>query len=128
MNREILFKGISKSSGKWIEGDLVHNAFNGYHAIKIGIQFEHCYPVEIIEGTDCQFTGTTDKNGKKVFEGDYDADGNIVVWCDRCHGWQFGLLNIPTKEIFTNCHACEGNFLFGDHIGDFEVIGNINDR
>jgi len=126
MNREILHKGISKTSGKWIEGDLVHDAYNGYKFIEIGIQFDHNYPIEIVEGTDCQFTGKSDKKGKKIFEGDYDKDGNVVVWCEN--GWEFGALDIPTKEIVINCHACEGNFLFGDHIGDFEVIGNINDK
>ena len=126
MNREILHKGISKKGGKWVGGDFYHAKQSDQYFIVTEIWPGNANFIQIIPGTDCQFTGTTDKNGKNVFEGDYDKDGNIVVWCEN--GWEFGALDIPTKEIFINCHACEGNFLFGDHIGDFEVIGNINDK
>lgn len=71
-----------------------------------------------------QFTGNKDKNGKDVYEGDFDADGNVVVWCEKCNGWEFGALDIPTNEICIPCHRCDGNFFFEDHISDFEVIGN----
>jgi hypothetical protein len=130
MNREILFKGISEETNEWVEGDLIYGICREFDLVSIvprrkGIDLDDW---RVDSETVCQFTGTTDINGKKVFEGDYDKDGNVVVWCEKCHGWEFGQLNIPTKEMVINCHRCDGHFFFEDHIGDFEVIGNINDR
>jgi hypothetical protein len=71
-----------------------------------------------------QCVGKKDKNGNDVFNGDFDAEGNVVVWCENCNGWEFGALDIPTNEICIPCHRCDGNFFFEDQIGDFEVIGN----
>ena len=128
MKREILFKGKRLDNGKWCFGSVqvprdgtipVFDKWFMYDDKSIQRQVE--------KDTVCEYAGFADKNGNKVFEGDYDKEGNCVVFCDECHGWQFGEIDIPTKDICIPCHACDGNFLLGDVINDFEVIGNIND-
>ena len=135
MKREVFFKGKLNHSNRWIEGNLI-TARNGNKYI---IPFEIFEPdghhliidsdeaFRVNNETVCQYAGFTDKNGKKVFEGDYNEDGFCLVFCDECHGLQFAQLDQPTKDICMPCHACDGNFLLGDVINDFEVIGNIHD-
>jgi len=72
-----------------------------------------------------EYTGHKDKNGKEIYEGDYDSDGHMVVFCNNCAGWQFGHIDIPTKDLAIDCHACEGHFMFRDHVGEFEIFGNV---
>lgn len=123
MQREILFKGKSKITGEWFFGNLFDKDTSG--KTHIGTTTKGC--LDIDPETVCQFAGFTDINGKKVFEGDYDKDGDCVIFCDECHGWQFGEIDIPTKQVCIPCHNCDGNFMIGDLIEKFEVVGNIND-
>lgn len=82
---------------------------------------EEVLPENIIE-----YINKSDVNGNDIYEGDYDEDGNIVVWCDRCMAWQFGQLDVPTKDLVIPCHACDGNFFFDEHINEFEIVSNVN--
>ena len=135
MKREILFKGKLSHSKEWIEGNLIiaqngnpyiipFDVFepDGHHLI-----IDSDNPFWVDEYTVGQFINQTDKKGKKIFEGDFDNDGNCVVWCDNCNGFEFAQLDIPTKDICIPCHRCDGNFFFGDHINDFEIVGNVAD-
>lgn len=58
--REILFRGKQTTDGEWITGYLVSASHIG--------DWVEANPVD--PATVGQFTGLTDKNGKKIFEGD----------------------------------------------------------
>ena len=116
--REILFRGKENPSGEWIEGFLVGNCHIG--------DWVTATPVH--SKTVGQFTGLTDKNGKKVFEND------IIVICYETDGEEF----TETKRVHYNEKECcwypmrwEECCEYCDHyteVKSIEVIGNIHDN
>ena len=136
--REILFRGKRKDNGEWIEGYLVKLGRESFSdperygicnkAIPLGGSGV-CYNLkidEIIPETIGQYTGLTDKNGKKIFEGgivQYYGTYPLEVYIEKGHTktrWYDTVSARKYDEMFFSIDR-EG-------YGECEVIGNIYDN
>lgn len=137
--REILFRAKGKIDGEW------HYSSGVINVRDISFMFSERRPVnkvydktadgtdilfnfEIVDGeTVGQFTGLTDKNGKKIFEGDIIKTFycNLVIAYnikESCYEGQYAGCPKIAKEL----KYC-AQFVDNEKI-DCEVIGNIHDN
>ena len=160
--REYLFRGKRISNGEWING-ILFNAKEHWYIIPHGNEYDFdpveglafdVYGCEVDPKTVGQFTGITDVNDTKVFEGDVikymsfmgDIECNSEVKIGRyiqdgsrgeyqgveCYGVYAEILHdkkpnwlLEFEEIHIDDYENTMSLL---EIGKFEIIGNIYDK
>ena len=122
--REILFRG-KRENGEWIYG-LPYECDGTIDCIRVKESIENIIAYisyKVIPETVGQYTGLTDKNGKKIFEGDIVrisergkvVNGKIIFKNAYNGGWL-----VADKTEQSSCSLAMRN--------NVEVIGNIHDN
>ena len=125
--REILFRGKQADSGKWVYG-FISGLNNDEYGIPMTMNdTEGLCDIIVNPITVGQYTGLTDKNGRRIFEGDIvrfidiDFDGSerkavgVIAWNRKA----------------ANFDIVKGTYRLDFHYPVFEeieVIGNIYDN
>ncbi|MDE7098544.1 MAG: hypothetical protein K2O60_05310 [Ruminococcus sp.] len=138
--REILFKAKRKDNGEWIEGLTLFKldehlymfqtawgeiTYDLQHNITAILGGKKPFLVEVMPETVGRYTGLTDKNGVKIFEGDivsfadcWDTQHKGVVY------WRSGSYNVDCSKSDKDKGSVR---LFTAYACGAEIIGNIHD-
>ena len=130
--REILFRGKQTDNGEWIEG-----AYSPFH-LNFGEREEKPHIIiisddedidglwcEVIPETVGQYTGLTDKNGKRIFEGDIVEGNSEYFTYTHPYGkvvYDGGQYLISFDDVLEDIEC------LGAWANDVEIIGNIYDN
>ena len=121
--REILFRGKRTDDGKWMCGNLTVWSDGSVSIDRAPTASSPMYAV--IPETVGQYTGLTDKNGKKIFEGDIvNVNTNKDTLCHRYEGRN---LVIRYDEYHRFVASGRLEYPLCNHY-EWEVIGNIHDN
>lgn len=122
--REILFRGKRKDNDKWAYGYLYIRNDGQYEISFYSKYFDsERFTYDVIPETVGQYTGLTDKNGKKIFEGDilrrayHPYEDVAIEWFDG--SFRFREVNKP-KDYGYSYVCCVQNA-----VSRLKIIGNI---
>lgn len=143
--REILFRGKRIDNGEWVEGFYFETPLtdeatgskpeDGWFFLtgrkRHCISLNNCV-YEVDPSSVCQFTGLTDKNGKKIFEGDIirvTFESDCLAGCEpECWSEMFEVFYDNEHHAwFTKINDEIGEWLY-EYDGECEVISNIHDN
>lgn len=135
--REFLFRGKRVDKDEWIEGmpcSDFRGSIDAIQGFNGGIY-------DIIPETFGQYTGLTDKNGKKIFEGDilqgyqypYLSEGHFnyyaeVIYFENCPAFGLYTFKNPNLDIVNGIFSGNTDFMEDWESENWEVIGNIYDN
>ena len=126
--REILFRGIDEGTKEWVYGYYYESQkpsdFGGERRYYI-FDDKTISKYNVLPETIGQYTGLTDKNGKKIFEGDIiefeDMLGiinfNFGCYCVKTNKPDWKARNNPAIDI-----------IFNEYPNAIKIIGNIHDN
>lgn len=136
--REILFRGQTRRKGErirldgtkvdsnWVYGGIFPNNDGGDFAI-IYQQKPEIEKFPVYADTVCQYTGLTDKNGNKIFEGDIVKTKFFGKCCGHVNYADYDIFKIVYNEGAFYLENSTRKFLIDERAG-LEVIGNIFDN
>lgn len=131
--REILFKAKRKDNGEWVEGYYCKTTIGNdvrpsdviFVPFKVSRNEEWGW-MKVDSDTLCQYTGLTDKNGKKIWENDIVNRTDLHVVSEPSIGFiEYDLENTSFLIHWTNKVEYSPTYHWKDKL---QVIGNIFDN